>query len=107
LVVVLTDFTDGTTAALMVDHLATLARRHLVVFVALDDPQIEEPLTREPAGLEDIARGVVACTLRADRHRVLRRIRRLGVRVIHAPPGSASLALVERYASIKRRGLIG
>lgn len=107
LVVILTDFVDSTTAALMVDHLGILARRHLVLFVALDDPQVEAPLEREPGGLSDVASGVVASTIRADRRRVLRRLERLGANVIHAPPGPAALAMVARYVEIKRKGLIG
>lgn len=107
LVVIMTDFVDSTTAALMVDYLSTLARRHLVVFVALDDPQIEVPLEKCPAEIDDIARGVVACSIREDRRRVLRRLERLGINVIHAPPGPAAAQLVTKYIQIKRRGMIG
>lgn len=107
LVVVLTELGDSTTAELMVEHLAHLVRRHLVVFVALDDPVVEEPLGRKPESAQDLAAAVVASHLRQDRQRVLRRLARMGVDVVHGPPGAATLALLERYVHIKRRGLIG
>jgi uncharacterized protein (DUF58 family) len=107
LVVVLTELSDSTTAELMVEHLAHLVRRHLVIFVALDDPVVQEPLAREPRDAQDLAAAVVAGHLRQDRQRVLRRLSRMGVDVVHGPPGPATLKLLERYVHIKRRGLIG
>ncbi len=107
LVVVLTELSDSTTAELMVEHLGHLVRRHLVIFVALDDPVVEEPLSREPRTAQDLAAAVVASHLRQDRQRVLRRLARMGVDVVHGPPGPATLQLLERYVHVKRRGLIG
>ncbi|MEM9068391.1 MAG: DUF58 domain-containing protein [Myxococcota bacterium] len=107
LVVVFTEFTDATTAELMVEHLGHLARRHLVVFVALDDPAVQDRIGAAPKDAEDLAATVVAGGLRHDRERVLRRLRRMGVDVVHAPPGPAALQLLARYVRVKRRGLIG
>ncbi|HJL32378.1 MAG TPA: DUF58 domain-containing protein [Polyangiaceae bacterium LLY-WYZ-15_(1-7)] len=107
LVVVFTEFTDSTTAELMVEPLGHLAKRHLVVFVALDDPAIEDRIGQEPKTAEDLAGTVVAGGLRQDRERVLRRLKRMGVDVVNGPPGPAALQLLARYVHIKRRGLIG
>lgn len=107
LIVVFTEFTDATTAELMVEYLGHLARRHLVVFVALDDPAIQERIAQSPQDARDLAATVVAGGMRADRERVLRRLRRMGVDVVHAPPGPAALQLLARYVHVKRRGLIG
>lgn len=107
LIVVFTEFTDATTAELMVEHLGHLARRHLVVFVALDDPAIQQRIASSPQDARDLAATVVAGGMRADRERVLRRLRRMGVDVVHAPPGPAALQLLARYVHVKRRGLIG
>lgn len=107
LVIVLTDFVDATSAELMIENLAYLAQRHLVVFVALDDPVLEEALDREPVRIEDVAEAVVAASLRDDRRRVLARLRRAGVNVVHGPPHRATLDLVAEYVRIKRRGRLG
>jgi uncharacterized protein (DUF58 family) len=91
----------------MVEHLGHLAKRHLVVFVALDDPVVQDAIAAPPVDAEALASTAIAGGLRADRERVLRRLRRMGVDVIHAPPGAAALQLLARYVHIKRRGLIG
>ncbi len=107
LIVVFTEFGDATTAELMVEHLGHLARKHLVIFVALDDPAIEEPLETLPKEPVDLAAATVAGGMRQDRQRVLRRLSRMGVDVISGPPGPAALQLLARYVHVKRRGLIG
>jgi uncharacterized protein (DUF58 family) len=107
LVVVLTDFADSITAELMVETIGKLAQRHLVVFFALEDPRVVELARQEPRAVESLAESVVASEHRSDRRRVLRRLSRARVDVVHGPPGPASLALLQRYVTIKRRGLIG
>lgn len=107
LVVVFTDFTDATMAQLMVENLAHIARRHLVIFVALDDPITEAPLRARPETVEELAAAVVAGELRDARALVLRDLARAGVEVVHGPPTQATLELLSRYVKVKRRGKIG
>jgi uncharacterized protein (DUF58 family) len=107
LMIVFTEFTDATSAEIMIENLAQVAQKHLVLFVALDDPVIEVPLASRPDQLDAAARAVVAAGLREDRRRVLARLGRAGVDVVHGPPHRATLDLVSHYVRIKRRGLIG
>jgi uncharacterized protein (DUF58 family) len=107
MIVVFTEFTDATTAELMLDTIGQLARRHVIVFVALDDPALEAPLATAPSNGRELASAVVASSLANRRHVVLARLARLGVHVVHSPPGAVAGALVERYVRIKSRGLIG
>jgi uncharacterized protein (DUF58 family) len=103
LVVVLTDFVDTVTAELMVENLGRLARRHAVVFVALQDPGLAATVERFPAGLLDLNRSVVAGTLLRDREVVLRRLQLLGIQPIDAVPGEVTPRLINTYLEIKRR----
>jgi uncharacterized protein (DUF58 family) len=107
MVVVFTEFSDATTAELMVEALGQLAHKHVIVFVALDDPAIEEPMLTLPKAPRDLAAAVVAGNLAQRRHLVLARLRRLGVHVVQAPVGAVAADLVERYVKIKARGLLG
>lgn len=107
MVVVFTEFSDATTAELMLEALGQLARRHVIVFVALDDPLLEEPLSALPSDSADLAAAVVASNLAQRRHLVLARLPRLGVHVVHARPGAVAAEVVEKYVRIKSRGLIG
>ena len=43
------------TAELMLDTIGQLARRHVIVFVALDDPALEEPLSVAPTSGKELA----------------------------------------------------
>jgi len=106
LVIVLTDFVDTVTAELMVDNVARLARRHLVVFVSLRDPLLETRAAAEPRDLVALNEAVVAESLRGEREVVLNRLRRLGVFCIDAAPGAIGVQLVNRYLEIKRREMI-
>lgn len=106
LVVVLTDFVDTVTSELMLDNVARLARRHLVVFVSLRDPLLDALAAREPREPVDLHEAVVADSLLRERDLVLTRLRRLGVFCIDAAPGEIGPQLVNRYLEIKRREMI-
>jgi uncharacterized protein (DUF58 family) len=107
MVAVFTEFSDANTAELMVEVLGQLARRHVVVFVAMADPALEAPLTADPRTAEVLARAVLANSLAERREWVLTRLAGLGVHVVRARAGAAAGALVERYVRVKARGLIG
>ncbi len=106
LVIVFTDFSDSITAELMLDNLDRLARKHVVLFVALDDPGLEDVERARPDSLSQLGRSVVAADLRTERRSVLARLRRAGVHVLDTQPGAVSLELVNRYLDIKRRELV-
>jgi uncharacterized protein (DUF58 family) len=103
LIVVLTDFVDTITAELMVENLDRLSRRHVVVFVALQDPGLADIAAQPPKGILELNRAVVAGGLLRDREVVLRRLRRLGIYPIDAAPGQVSPRLINTYLDIKRR----
>ena len=103
LIVVLTDFVDTISAELMVENLDRLSRRHVVIFVALQDPGLETVAGAEPAGVLQLNRAVVAGGLLRDREVVLRRLRRLGIYPIDAAPAQVTTRLINTYLDIKRR----
>lgn len=106
LVVVLTDFVDPITAELMVENVVHLARRHVVVFVALRDPELDGLVAARPDDLLDVHRAVAARDLVVDRETVLERLRRSGVFCIDAAPDAVSAAMINRYLEISRRELV-
>jgi uncharacterized protein (DUF58 family) len=106
LIVLLTEFVDVVTAELMLDNVTRLASRHLVVFVALRDPEVARLAAAEPRSVGDLHRAVVAGDFAREREAVLGRLRRLGVHCIDAPPDLLSMSLLNRYLDIVRRELI-
>jgi uncharacterized protein (DUF58 family) len=103
LVVIFTEFVDTVTAELMVENLARLARKQLVVFVALRDTAVDALALARPGRASDVYRSVVAAELQRDRERVLARLRRFGITCVDAAPAQVSTRLVNRYLEIKRR----
>ena len=106
LVIVLTDFVDSVTAELMVENVLRLRRRHLVLFVALRDPLLDEQAKQEPRTMGELNRAVVAESLVVEREVVIRRLSKAGVTVIDSTPRLLGPALVNRYLEIKRREMI-
>ena len=103
LVVVLSDFVDAVTAELMVENLDRLARRHLVIFVALRDPLFGEVTRRSPRTAGDVHRAAVLQGMVQEREKVLRRLRRSGIVCIDAEPLAVRTQLLNRYLDVKRR----
>lgn len=103
LVVVLTDFVDTVTAELMVENLDRLSRRHLVVFVALQDPGLAAVAAQPPEDLLRLNRAVVAAALLRERELVLERLRGQGIQPIDAAPAQVQPRLINTYLEIKRR----
>ena len=103
LIIIFTDFVDTTSAELMVENIRILARRHLVVFVALRDPDLDALVDQAPNDLDGVARLVAANQSVQDRRLVLERLVRLGVTIVDAPPHAVTARLVSTYLEIKAR----
>lgn len=103
LIVVLTDFVDSVTAELMVENLGRLARKHVVVFVTLRDPQVVTWMRSDPQNALALNRAVTAAAYQRERENVLRRLVRLGLHTIDAEPDHIGPELINRYLEIKRR----
>jgi uncharacterized protein (DUF58 family) len=106
LVVLMTDFVDVVAARLMIENVARLVRRHLVLFATLSDPAPRRLLEAEPRSIGDVHRAVVAGQLVREREAVLSRLRRLGVHCLDCEPGELRAGIVERYLWIKRREIL-
>ncbi|MDR1081668.1 MAG: DUF58 domain-containing protein [Deltaproteobacteria bacterium] len=106
LVVLFTEFGESAGASLLLDCLELLSRRHLVVFVSTPDPQTARLAAKAPADYRSMAESVIAEGLMRDRAVALERVSRLGVWSLDLPPAEAGAALLNRYLTIKQRGLL-
>lgn len=105
-VVVLTDFTDSISAELMVENLMWMARRHLIIFVAIRDASLDSIAESTPDSVETVNRAVVAGEIRQDREKVLTALKRQGIFCIDGTPSEISIELINRYLEIHRRELV-
>ena len=107
LIVVFSDFTDPTSAELMIESIGRLVSRHLVLFVTMADEELEEIAGAEPTDMQALAMAVTADSLLTQRELVTRRLKQLGVDVIEAPYAQIGTRLIDAYLAIKRAGAIG
>jgi uncharacterized protein (DUF58 family) len=106
LIILFTEFTDPTSAELMVRACAPLLQRHLLMFLIYRDEELESLAAAEPETPEDVTRAVAAQALLRERAIVAARLRRMGVHVVEARHDAAGTALVEAYLGLKRQGLV-
>lgn len=107
LIVVFSDFTDPTSAELMIESIGRLVSRHLVLFVTMHDEELETISTAAPHDMQALAMAVTADSLLRQRALVLRRLKQLGVDVIEAPHDQIGTRLIDAYLAIKGAGAIG
>ncbi|MFM9864710.1 MAG: DUF58 domain-containing protein [Micropepsaceae bacterium] len=103
MIVVFTDFADTISAELMVENIARLARRHMIVFVAFHDEELESLRSGLPESSDDVSRAVIADQLLKERRIVLARLRRLGVTIVDAPADDLGPELVRVYDELRRK----
>lgn len=106
LVLLFTDFVDTVTAELLVESMARIANRHVVVFVTLHDIFLRQTAEAAPARFVDVARSVIAQDFLLDRSIVFERLARAGVHCLDVPSAHLPASLINRYLQIKQRGLI-
>ena len=106
LIVVFSDFTDPTSAELMIESIGRLVSRHLVIFVTMADEELESMAGAAPDDMQALAMAVTADALLRQRALVTGRLRQLGVDVIEAPHDRIGTRLIDAYLSVKRAGAL-
>ena len=104
LIIVFTDFTDPTSAELMVEAVGRLISRHMVLFVVMEDVELTRLRDNAPSTSDNIAEAVTANALLEQKKLVITKLKHIGVDVIEAPHSDIGTRLINNYLRIKRRG---
>ena len=104
LVVVFTDLVDEAAAAALLDAVPYLVRRHAVVVASCADADLVALASGAGPGGPDGAEATVAARVLGARDRAAAQIARRGARVVEAPPGRLSAAVVAAYLDAKSSG---
>lgn len=105
LVVLMSDVIDGSASRALVDGLVGAVTRHLPVVVALRNPDVQAVASTH-GGPTSPYRRAAAESLIDARARALQTMRRSGVHTVDVLPGNAATAALDKYAEIKKRGLL-
>jgi uncharacterized protein (DUF58 family) len=100
LVVVLTDFVEATTAAL-IEPLLVLARSHRVLLVAIRDRVYGELALGAGENGAELYRRIVIAELASEREAALARLRRNGLQTLDLVPEGLTAEVVNRYLAIR------
>jgi uncharacterized protein (DUF58 family) len=106
MIVLLTEFTDLTSAEFLVRAAARLLKTHLLLVVVLRDEELEAIADRAPETAEDVTRAVTAAALLKERLLVLTRLRHIGAHVVESEHDRVGDRLVAAYLDLKRRDLL-
>jgi uncharacterized protein (DUF58 family) len=106
LVILFTDFVDTITAELLIESMQRVANRHVVMFITQRGSVLQRAVDAAPIQFADVAQAVIAQDFLRERSIVFERLERLGVHCLDVPSRGLSVALINRYLLIKRRGLI-
>lgn len=102
LVILLTDFVHGQADHQLVETVMSLSRRHLVLFVALRDPFLDDLARALPTSDEQTYRKVVAQGIEEDRRVVLRTLRSRGVHTLDLQPAQVTQRVINRYLQLRQ-----
>ncbi|UIP06776.1 DUF58 domain-containing protein [Erythrobacter sp. SDW2] len=106
LIVLFSEFTDPTSAEMMIESIARLVNKHVVVFVTFEDAELEALKNAAPDSIGAIAGAVTAQSLSQQRQLVLERLRHMGVDIIEASHDKLGFAVIDRYLRIRRSEVI-
>ena len=106
LILWITELADSARRPEIVDAVADLARRHLVLLVVLGHPELDELAKREPENVEQMFYATAATEVIERRREVLARLRAQGVLVVETTPGSVKADAINQYLEVKARGVL-
>jgi len=106
LVVWITDFAETATVPEVIEYAMHLTPRHLVVFAAMGQPDLNALAETIPTTTGDLYRHGAALEISQRRDILLRGLRQRGVLALELMPGMLASSLVTQYLDIKERSLL-
>jgi uncharacterized protein (DUF58 family) len=101
LIVLFTDLLDKETSRTLVNYLARQSPHHLVMCVAISDPDIVRMASTTPHDSREVYQKAVAEDLLLERRRAIEDIRRRGGFIVDVPADQLTGAVVNKYLELK------
>lgn len=106
LVVWITDFAETPTTPEVIEYAMQMTQRHLVVFTAMNQPDLTALAEATPQTPGEMYRHAAALEITHRRDLLLRGLRQRGVFAFELVPGLLASSLVNQYLDIKERNLL-
>jgi uncharacterized protein (DUF58 family) len=106
LVVWITDFAETPTTPEVIEYAMQMTQRHLVIFCAINQPDLTTLAEAMPSTPAEMYRHAAALEIAYRRDLLLRGLRQRGVFAFELVPGLLASSLVNQYLDIKERNLL-
>lgn len=106
LVIWLTDLAETAATPEVIENAGRLLPRHIVLFVALGQPDLESFLAHRPDTTLEMYRAVAGIELAQRREVLLRRLHERGALALEIMPRRLAIGLVNQYLRIKEESLL-
>lgn len=102
----ITELADSARRPEIVDAALDLARRHLVLLVALGNPELDTAAARKPENVGEMFVATAAVEILERRRALLAKLRAQGVLVVETTPGRVKADAINEYLEVKARGVL-
>jgi uncharacterized protein (DUF58 family) len=106
LVLWLTDLAETAATPEVIEAASRIARRHLLLFVAMGQPLLQSVLAKRPQTTQEMYRYTAAAEMVQRRELLLGRLRQQGAMVLDLDPAAVAPAVVNEYLRVKEQGLL-
>jgi uncharacterized protein (DUF58 family) len=106
LVIWITEIAESAGRPEVVSAVAELVRRHLVVLVLLEHPELDALAAQEPKNAEEMFASTAAQEMLERRRETIARLRQQGVLVVETRPADVGANAVSKYLEVKAEGLL-
>jgi uncharacterized protein (DUF58 family) len=106
LILWVTDLAESSMRPEVIDGAAQMLHRHVVLFVAMAQPEVAAIARVIPNNVEEMFRSAAAQEMASRRELLLRRLRDQGAITLDTLPGEMTAAVLNHYLSIKERAVL-
>jgi uncharacterized protein (DUF58 family) len=106
LILWITDLPDTAMRPEVVDGALQLLHRHVLLFVAMAQPDVEAIANNRPNDVQEMFRACAAQELTSRRELMLARLREQGALTLDLDPGVLTSAVLNQYLKVKERALV-
>jgi uncharacterized protein (DUF58 family) len=106
LILWVTDLAETAMRPEVIDGAMQLLRRHVLLFVAMAQPEVERIASARPQNVEKMFRAAAAQEMAARRELLLARLREQGALTLDLDPEKLTSAVLNQYLKVKERAMV-
>lgn len=106
LILWITDLAETAMRPEVIEGAAQLLHRHLLLFVAMAQPEVEWIARKRPENLDEMFRAAAAQELAGRRERLLARLREQGALTMDLNPDVLTSTVLNQYLAVKERAMV-